>query len=98
LKNNASYVPREDLLAMLDRSSYVKYRMLAWSHDVSHVMCFRLRYDQVAVTGTLKRDFVNFVRASAVQNFRAKYSKYLENYRTMPPSRPTVRPTTSKRL
>lgn len=57
-----------------------------------------LRYDQVAVTGTLKRDFVNFVRASAVQNFRAKYSKYLENYRTMPPSRPTVRPTTSKRL
>ncbi|KAK5966067.1 hypothetical protein GCK32_002576 [Trichostrongylus colubriformis] len=36
-----------------------------------------LRYDQVAVTGSVKRDFVNFVRASAVQNFRAKYWKYI---------------------
>ncbi|KAJ1352732.1 hypothetical protein KIN20_009149 [Parelaphostrongylus tenuis] len=36
-----------------------------------------MRYDQVAVTGALKRHFGDFVRASIVHNFREKYAKYL---------------------
>ncbi|WKX93562.1 hypothetical protein Q1695_011103 [Nippostrongylus brasiliensis] len=43
-----------------------------------------LRYDQVAVVGTMKREFSNFVRASAVQNFRSKYTKYISNFRRFP--------------
>ncbi|VDM56677.1 unnamed protein product [Angiostrongylus costaricensis] len=36
-----------------------------------------IRYDQVAVIGTLKRQFGDFVRVSVVHNFREKYAKYL---------------------
>ncbi|XGW11470.1 hypothetical protein V3C99_012729 [Haemonchus contortus] len=56
-----------------------KCRRFYWNEGIlCRQQCAQgLRYDQVAVTGTLKRNFVNFVRAAAVQNFRAKYSKYL---------------------
>ncbi|VDO53733.1 unnamed protein product [Haemonchus placei] len=56
-----------------------KCRRFYWNEGIlCRQQCSQgLRYDQVAVTGTLKRNFVNFVRAAAVQNFRAKYSKYL---------------------
>ncbi|CAI4232485.1 unnamed protein product [Auanema sp. JU1783] len=35
-----------------------------------------LRFDQVAITGDIKRKFENFVKASAVKNLREKYYKY----------------------
>ncbi|CAI5445564.1 unnamed protein product [Caenorhabditis angaria] len=39
-----------------------------------------LRYDKVAVTGDIKRNFDYFVQSAAVQNFRNKYRKYVKNY------------------
>ncbi|KAL6725938.1 hypothetical protein Aduo_007958 [Ancylostoma duodenale] len=39
-----------------------------------------MRYDQVAVTGDVKRAFGNFVRASAIYNFRKKYFKYINKH------------------
>ncbi|KAK6746124.1 hypothetical protein RB195_012313 [Necator americanus] len=39
-----------------------------------------MRYDQITLTGDIKRAFADFVRASVIYNFRQKYSKYLNKY------------------
>ncbi|CAD6188484.1 unnamed protein product [Caenorhabditis auriculariae] len=36
-----------------------------------------LRYDHIAVTGDLKRNFDFFIRAAALSNLRQKYSRYI---------------------
>ncbi|CAI2349608.1 unnamed protein product [Caenorhabditis sp. 36 PRJEB53466] len=57
-------------------------KVFYWSeHEMCMKQCkLRVTFDQIAITSDLKRNFDFFIQSSAIQNFRLKYKKFIDQF------------------